>query len=518
MYMREMSSSVLLSHGQEINIARRMEQGQRRIMEVLSQRPSLVRDIIAETEKCHTAGENETEDLIHGIYDTDADAEQEAGKQMTMLSASNVRHDDKEEEHQKRMFSMRQLWLQTGKLLTKMKALLVKMEGKPKNADAPATASSKKEAALAHEVAQAELTAIMTRFSFSEKFLKRLIIKAHLECEEMQAVDSKIRECCTRKMGMKRQDFSRLFPGNETNLRWMRKLPTNIFRRHTRDYIPEVEDLQRNYAVIVRSSGLKSPAMVLELDAELLEKERMVQNAKQEMIKANLRLVISIAKKYTNRGMQFLDLIQEGNIGLMKAVDKFQYRRGYKFSTYATWWIRQAITRAIADNGRTIRIPVHMIETINKLNRVSRRLVQENGAEPTPEQIAEEMELPVEKVRRILRIAKEPKPLETPVGDNDSTFLDFQSDPNAKDPQDALMEKDSENFIGNFLSKELAQREAEVLSMRYGVKKKADFTLDEVGRQFDVSRERIRQIEAKALRKLRQSRREQILRNRMQKN
>ncbi|MGU9951403.1 MAG: RNA polymerase sigma factor RpoD [Gammaproteobacteria bacterium WSBS_2016_MAG_OTU1] len=482
MYMREMSSSALLTYPQEIEISERVEQGQQRIMEVLSSRPNLMEFIISEVSAKLAAGETQVEELVHGIFDTPNNE----GEMLMLKAEKKVEEEFDMEEW--RSASARHLWEQTNELVKKVNDLRSKI----KNA-------SKQELETLNE----KQTALMIRFSFSEKFIKKLIGMAHDECEEMKAVEAKIEKCCVRKMGMERKSFLKYFIGNETNPKWIGSLSSNVFKRHTRDYIPEVEDLQRQYGQIVKKSGLSSPNALLELDAELHAKENMVQKAKGEMINANLRLVISIAKKYTNRGLSFLDLIQEGNIGLMKAVDKFQYRRGFKFSTYATWWIRQAITRAIADHGRTIRIPVHMIETINKLARVQRQLIQQNGVEPTAEEIAEGMEQSEEKVRRILKIAKEPKSLEAPVGDNDSTFMDFIDDPDAADPQDKLLGKDFNEFLEKILKEVLSPREAQVLCMRYGIDTRSEFTLEEVGRQLDVTRERIRQIEAKALRKLR---------------
>ena len=510
MYMREMSSSALFSREQEVEVSRRIEEGQRRIMEVLSCRLNIVDAILAVVSEKLAAGDAQVEEIVHGIYD------EPRGKGKSVMMRAEIDSIDDAEERQE--FSSRYLAEQTRKLVKRINKIRAAQRGARK---------ADKERLLG------ELTALMTRFSFAEKFVKIYIAEARGECEKMKAVEAKIRECCTRKMGMRRQDFLRLFPGNETDPSWIRGLSANYFRPHTRDYVAEVEDLQRQYAAIVKKSGLKTPAKVLELDDELAGKERLVQETKGEMVGANLRLVISIAKKYTNRGLHFLDLIQEGNIGLMKAVDKFQYRRGFKFSTYATWWIRQAITRALADHGRTIRIPVHMIETINKVSKMTRTLVQETGREPTAEQIAERMDFyrskdggqsaqqrkqAVEKVRRILKIAKEPKSLESPIGDNDSTFMDFIEDVGAVDPLDFLLNKDTRNVIGLYLGHILSQREVQVLRMRYGVGIGGEYTLEDVGLQLGVTRERIRQIEAKAVRKLRQPKRLADLRKYMLKD
>ena len=494
MYMREMSSSMLIDHNEEIIISKKIEEGQRHIMEVMSQHPSMVEIIIKEVGEKIEAGKVQVGELVHDIWGENNAENAENFKPEKSINLTE----------QQRQAIQDSLWDRTNILYVKICDTFAKL----KNAKSAAERNQQQE----------KLTELMSQFCFSEKFIKKSIVIVNEECEKMKAVESKIRESCTRKMGMKRQDFLRLFPGNETNPKWIRNLSSRLFEHGTQNYIPEVEDLQRQYAVIIKRSGLKDPQKMIELNAELQEKVNLVQKTKARMVGANLRLVISIAKKYTNRGLHFLDLIQEGNIGLMKAVDKFQYRRGYKFSTYATWWIRQAITRAIADHGRTVRIPVHMIETINKLGRVWRLLVQKNGVEPTAEDLATEMEIPVEKVRRILKISKEPKSLEAPIGDNDSTLMDFIEDTKATDPMDVMMSKDTMKFMENFFNRELAPREAKVLCMRYGIGINNDYSLEEVGRQFEVTRERIRQIEAKALRKMRHSRREKILRQRIENN
>jgi RNA polymerase primary sigma factor len=319
---------------------------------------------------------------------------------------------------------------------------------------------------------------------------------------------------CVMQAGMPRKDFLASFPKNETNLKWIDK-HIRSKRKHSSTLAKMKDDIlraQRKLLMVEKMSNL-TIAEIKEISRRMSIGEAKARRAKKEMVEANLRLVISIAKKYTNRGLQFLDLIQEGNIGLMKAVDKFEYRRGYKFSTYATWWIRQAITRSIADQARTIRIPVHMIETINKLNRISRTMLQEMGREPVPEELAERMEMPEEKVRKVLKIAKEPISTETPIGDDEDSHLgDFIEDPVVASPVDSATNSGLKETTGDVLAG-LTPREAKVLRMRFGIDMNTDHTLEEVGKQFDVTRERIRQIEAKALRKLRHPSRSDQLRS-----
>jgi RNA polymerase primary sigma factor len=342
----------------------------------------------------------------------------------------------------------------------------------------------------------------------------QLIDNLRQHVTEVRLLEKEIMFLCIKQAGMPRKDFISTFPKNETSTRWLDKhikakkrysAPLAKFKDEVERRQNKLKDLEGLFHVLISE--------IKEINREVSIGEAKARRAKKEMVEANLRLVISIAKKYTNRGLQFLDLIQEGNIGLMKAVDKFEYRRGYKFSTYATWWIRQAITRSIADQARTIRIPVHMIETINKLNRISRQMLQEMGREPTPEELAVRMEMPEDKVRKVLKIAKEPISMETPIGDDEDSHLgDFIEDTSVASPIDQATMESLRETTHSVLA-QLTPREAKVLRMRFGIDMNTDHTLEEVGKQFDVTRERIRQIEAKALRKLRHPSRSEQLRS-----
>ena len=361
-----------------------------------------------------------------------------------------------------------------------------------------------------------ELANHFTLFKLVPRIYDDLLKQVRSALEAVRRHEKEIMTQAVKKGGMKRKDFIEHFPGNENNLQWVDNFARTKKGQPYADKLKGVkENIQREQKKLIQLSdwiGL-SIGEVKEINRRVSIGEAKARRAKKEMVEANLRLVISIAKKYTNRGLQFLDLIQEGNIGLMKAVDKFEYRRGYKFSTYATWWIRQAITRSIADQARTIRIPVHMIETINKINRVQRQMLQEMGREPTPEELGQRLEMPEDKVRKVLKISKEPISMETPIGDDeDSSLGDFIEDVTIESPVESAtalgLEESTRDVLGN-----LTAREAKVLRMRFGIDMNTDHTLEEVGKQFDVTRERIRQIEAKALRKLRHPSRSEHLRS-----
>ncbi len=359
-----------------------------------------------------------------------------------------------------------------------------------------------------------KLAGQMMELKLAPKMFDALIVNLRDHVATIRGLEKEIMQICIKQAGMPRKDFIAIFPKNETKPGWIDK-QIKLKRKHSSSLTRLKPD------ILARQQSIKDLEKVLhlsihdikEINREVAVGEAQARRAKKEMVEANLRLVISIAKKYTNRGLQFLDLIQEGNIGLMKAVDKFEYRRGYKFSTYATWWIRQAITRSIADQARTIRIPVHMIETINKLNRISRQMLQEMGREPTPEELAVRMEMPEDKVRKVLKIAKEPISMETPIGDDEDSHLgDFIEDTSVQSPLDSATMESLRETTHAVLA-QLTPREAKVLRMRFGIDLNTDHTLEEVGKQFDVTRERIRQIEAKALRKLRHPSRSEQLRS-----
>jgi len=501
MYMREMGTVELLTREGEIRIAKRIEEGVRDVMAALAHFPGVVASILA---KYDTTVEEEgrLSDILSGFVDPDddGDAIPPPGGMAKKLEEDAASDDDDEDEKEKGP-DPEIVRVRMEELRVQLKIAL--------DIEEKLTRSSKesiKEYNLLGE--------IFAPFKLNVKQFDRLIIEVRTTNEIVRMNERAIMAICSRRCGMERKEFIKRFPGNESNLDWIVGIieEGHAYSIKLVEYKVEILRAQRKIGEMSKMTGLKI-SEIKDINRRASIGEAKARRAKKEMVEANLRLVISIAKKYTNRGLQFLDLIQEGNIGLMKAVDKFEYRRGYKFSTYATWWIRQAITRSIADQARTIRIPVHMIETINKLNRVSRQMLQEMGREPTPEELGERMEMSEEKVRKVLKIAKEPISMETPIGDDEDSHLgDFIEDGMAESPIDTATGEGLKEATKSVLSG-LTAREAKVLRMRFGIEMNTDHTLEEVGKQFDVTRERIRQIEAKALRKLRHPSRSDHLRS-----
>jgi RNA polymerase primary sigma factor len=493
MYMREMGTVELLTREGEIRIAKRIEKGLNQVKASLTTFPPTL-DLLQEVYAPIKAGESRLTDLLTGYWDPNAP------DVIAQPNAKTAEEKEKEKaedtgpdpiEANKRLKS----------LARRHKRLLALYESDGRDAKKTVTAQEK-------------ITAEVAELILAPKLFEALCNNLRVTVKGIRALEKQIMGICVREAGMARKDFISSFPKNETNLNWLDK---HIRAKRKYSSIlakmkPDIIRAQKKLAKIEVGSYL-TIAQIKDINRKMSIGEAKARRAKKEMVEANLRLVISIAKKYTNRGLQFLDLIQEGNIGLMKAVDKFEYRRGYKFSTYATWWIRQAITRSIADQARTIRIPVHMIETINKLNRISRQMLQEMGREPLPEELAERMEMPEEKVRKVLKIAKEPISMETPIGDDEDSHLgDFIEDLTVSSPIESATTTNLKETTGNVLAG-LTPREAKVLRMRFGIEMNTDHTLEEVGKQFDVTRERIRQIEAKALRKLRHPSRSDQLRS-----
>ncbi len=498
MYMREMGTVELLTREGEILLAKRIEEGLRDVMSALAYYPTAVPQIL-EAYVQSQEEEGRLSDVLSGFIDPDDDGRTAvAAPAATNTDDSDDEDDDDEEgdrgpdpEEVRRRFEELAAQYQLSKAA-------IATHGR-----------SSKEAA--RELAA--LAALFAPLKLVPRQFDNLVWNVRSGVDNLRAQERAIMHICTQRGRMPRKDFIKEFPGNELNNAWVEKLCGKGSPYAVRLATSKIELLraQRKLVELEESTGL-TLSEIKEINRRMSIGEARARRAKKEMVEANLRLVISIAKKYTNRGLQFLDLIQEGNIGLMKAVDKFEYRRGYKFSTYATWWIRQAVGRALADQARTIRVPVHMIETINKLNRISRQMLQEMGREATPEELAERMEMPEDKVRKVLKIAKEPISMETPIGDDeDSSLGDFIEDTAIHSPVDratgeGLREATKEVLAG------LTAREAKVLRMRFGIEMNTDHTLEEVGKQFDVTRERIRQIEAKALRKLRHPTRSDHLR------
>jgi RNA polymerase primary sigma factor len=497
MYMREMGSVELLTREGEIEIAKRIEDGLKHMVMAISSCPTTVDEILVCADKIR-AGTMGIEEMIDGLIDPNAEEVPFVPGAAAAAAAAEVADFDEDDEDSVNAAN-------AAKREELKQASLVKLDAIRVNF-VEMKASFEKDGYKSKGYAKSQ-TAILDELltvRFTAKMVERLCDTLRGQVESVRAYERSIGEICVKKVGMPRERFIQTFPGNETNLKWVDGERANnppyiaILERN----VPAIQDLQQKLIDLQARVVLPLPDLK-EINKQMAMGEAKARKAKREMTEANLRLVISIAKKYTNRGLQFLDLIQEGNIGLMKAVDKFEYRRGYKFSTYATWWIRQAITRSIADQARTIRIPVHMIETINKMNRISRQILQETGLEPDPATLALKMEMPEDKIRKILKIAKEPISMETPIGDDDDSHLgDFIEDTHTLAPADAALHGSMHNVVKEVLDS-LTPREAKVLRMRFGVEMSTDHTLEEVGKQFDVTRERIRQIEAKALRKLR---------------
>ena len=493
MYMREMGTVDLLTREGEIKIAKRIEAGLNQALTALAAYPPTIEMLLGEFARFE-AGECKLTDILTGYIDPNAVEEE-------IPQPKQASADDDDEEEVDTGPDPEEAIARYKKIRRTHKRLL--------------TASIKHGSSSPQaQKIRDNVVGQFLEIKLTPKLTDRLTMGLREVIERIRSNERTIMQLCVREAKMPRKHFIATFPENETNPNWLRVQvrKTHKWGDALKEHSKDIKRLQQKLVQVEEESTL-TIGEIKEINRRMSIGEAKARRAKKEMVEANLRLVISIAKKYTNRGLQFLDLIQEGNIGLMKAVDKFEYRRGYKFSTYATWWIRQAITRSIADQARTIRIPVHMIETINKLNRISRQILQEKGREPTPDELAERMEMPEEKVRKVLKIAKEPISMETPIGDDEDSHLgDFIEDLTITSPGDSATAEGLRESTQNILAG-LTPREAKVLRMRFGIEMNTDHTLEEVGKQFDVTRERIRQIEAKALRKLRHPSRSEQLRS-----
>jgi RNA polymerase primary sigma factor len=524
MYMREMGSVELLTREGEIEIAKRIEDGLRDMIQAISACPVTIAEIIDAARRIEQ-DEIKIDEIVDGMVDPDDD---EATSPTAVAPAATESDDDEDEDEEEEEeeeeeeagassgaagYSAEQLEQLKNSALDKFREIEQQFDKMRKAYEKQGYNSD------GYIKAQEAISNELLGIRFTAKVVEKLCDTLRGQVDEVRHIEKQILDVAVNRCGMPRAHFIKVFPGNETNLEWVdgEVNAGHAYSAILGRNIPTIKELQQRLIDLQARVVLPLPDL-RNINRQMAAGEMKARKAKREMTEANLRLVISIAKKYTNRGLQFLDLIQEGNIGLMKAVDKFEYRRGYKFSTYATWWIRQAITRSIADQARTIRIPVHMIETINKMNRISRQILQETGAEPDPATLAIKMEMPEDKIRKIMKIAKEPISMETPIGDDDDSHLgDFIEDNNTLAPSDAALHASMRGVVKDVLDS-LTPREAKVLRMRFGIEMSTDHTLEEVGKQFDVTRERIRQIEAKALRKLRHPSRSDKLKSFLENN